>query len=134
VSPTKEVKRFGIREKLNPRYIGPCEVLERIGPIAYRLVLPPSPSGVHNVFHVSTLRRYIFDPTHILESTPVDLQEDLSFEEYPMKILAREVKWLRNREIPYVKILWSNHDEREATWELESVMLEHYPYLFSTES
>ncbi|OAY81215.1 Transposon Ty3-G Gag-Pol polyprotein [Ananas comosus] len=127
VSPTKGVKRFGIRGKLSPRFIGPYEVLERIGPVAYRLALLPNLSGVHNVFHVSTLRRYVFDPTHILESTPVDLQEDLSFEEHPVRILAREVKRLRNREIPYVKILWSNHEEREATWELESAMLEHYP-------
>nr|CAD1838725.1 unnamed protein product [Ananas comosus var. bracteatus] len=80
VSPTKGVKRFGIRGKLSPRFIGPYEVLERIGPVAYRLALPPILSGVHNVFHVSTLRKYVFDPTHILESTPVDLQEDLSFE------------------------------------------------------
>nr|CAD1827470.1 unnamed protein product [Ananas comosus var. bracteatus] len=134
VSPTKGVRRFGIRGKLSPRFIGPYEVLERIGPVAYRLALPPNLSGVHNVFHVSTLRKYVFDPTHILESTPVDLRENLSFEEHPVRILAREVKRLRNREIPYVKILWSNHDEREATWELESAMQEHYPYLFSTES
>nr|CAD1831713.1 unnamed protein product [Ananas comosus var. bracteatus] len=132
--PTKGVKRFGIRGKLSPRFIGPYEVLERIGPVAYRLALSPNLSGVHNVFHVSTLRKYVFDPTHILESTPVDLQEDLSFEEHPVRILAREVKRLRNREIPYVKILWSNHEEREATWELESAMQERYPYLFSTES
>nr|CAD1818599.1 unnamed protein product [Ananas comosus var. bracteatus] len=134
VSLTKGVRRFGIRGKLSPRFIGPYEVLERIGPVAYRLALPPSLSGVHNVFHVSTLRKYVFDSTHILESTPVDLQEDLSFEEHPVRILAREVKRLRNREIPYVKILWSNHEEREATWELESAMQEHYPYLFSMES
>ncbi|XP_020090401.1 uncharacterized protein LOC109711662 [Ananas comosus] len=109
-------------------------MLERIGPAAYWLALPPNLSGVYNVFQVSTLRKYVFDPTLLLENTPVELREDLSFEEHPVEILAREVKRLQNREIPYVKILWSNHDEQEATWELESAMLEHYPYLFSTES
>nr|CAD1842385.1 unnamed protein product [Ananas comosus var. bracteatus] len=71
--------------------------------------------------------------THVLEAIPVELREDLSFEEQPVKILAREVKKLRNRKIPYVKILWSNHGEREATWELESPLLERYPHLFQME-
>ena len=71
VSPTKGVKRFGLRGKLAPRYIGPFEILERIGAIAYRLALPPSLSGVHDVFHVSMLRRYVPDPTHVLADIPV---------------------------------------------------------------
>nr|CAD1839635.1 unnamed protein product [Ananas comosus var. bracteatus] len=118
----------------DPRFIGPYEILERVGPVPYRLALPPNLSGVHNVFHVSVLRKYIFDPTHVLDATPLELQEDLSFEEQPLRILAREVKRLRNREIPYVKVLWSNHDEREATWELESALRERYPHLFQMEA
>nr|CAD1836460.1 unnamed protein product [Ananas comosus var. bracteatus] len=134
VSSTKGIKRFGIREKLIPRFIGPYEVLERIGPVAYQLALPPNLLGMHNVFHVSALRKYIFDPAHVLDVTPVELRKDLSFEERPVRILAREVKRLRNRDIPYVKVLWSNHDEREATWELESALQELYPHLFQMET
>nr|CAD1833852.1 unnamed protein product [Ananas comosus var. bracteatus] len=114
VSPTRGIRRFGIWGKLSPRYIGPYEVLERVGPIAYRLALPPNLSGVHNVFYVSVLRKYIHDPAHVLDATLLELREDLSFEEQPVKILAHEVKKLRNRDIPYVKILWSNNGEQEA--------------------
>nr|CAD1832699.1 unnamed protein product [Ananas comosus var. bracteatus] len=120
--------------KLSPQFIGPYEVLERVGPVAYRLALPPNLSGVHNVFHVSVLRKYIHDPAHVLDATPLELRDDLSFEEQPLRIVAHEVKRLRNREIPYVKVLWSNHDEREATWELESALRERYPHLFQMEA
>ena len=133
VSPTRGIKRFGVRGKLSPRFIGPYKILERVGPVAYRLALPPNLSGVHNVFHVSVLRRYIHDPAHVLDAVPVELREDLSFEEQPLKILAREVKKLRNRDIPYVKVLWSNHRERKATCELESTLRERYPHLFQME-
>nr|CAD1839642.1 unnamed protein product [Ananas comosus var. bracteatus] len=92
------------------------------------------PIGSTQCFHVSVLRKYIFDPTHVLDATPLELRDDLSFEEQPVRILAREVKKLRNRDIPYVKVLWSNHDEREATWELESALQERYPHLFQMES
>nr|CAD1821630.1 unnamed protein product [Ananas comosus var. bracteatus] len=105
VSPTRGIKRFRIRGKLSPRFIGPYEILERVGPVAYRLALPPNLSGVHNIFHVLVLRKYIFDPTHVLDATPMELRDDLSFEEQPVRILAREVKKLRNRDIPYVKVL-----------------------------
>nr|CAD1822944.1 unnamed protein product [Ananas comosus var. bracteatus] len=134
VSPTGGIRRFGIRDKLSPRFIRPYEILERVGPVAYRLALPPNLSGVHNVFHVSVLRKYIFDPTHVLDATPLELREDLSFEELPVRILTREVRKLRNRDIPYVKVLWSNHGERKATWELESALQERYPHLFQIES
>nr|CAD1824770.1 unnamed protein product [Ananas comosus var. bracteatus] len=82
---------------------------------SYRLALPPNLSGVHNVFHVSVIRKYIFDPAHVLDATPLELRKDLSFEEQPVRILARKEWKLRNWDIPYVKVLWSNHEEREAT-------------------
>nr|CAD1823682.1 unnamed protein product [Ananas comosus var. bracteatus] len=110
---------FGVRGKLSPRYIGPYEVLERIGTVAYRLALPPKLASVHNVFHVSNLRKYVHDLEHVLVYKPPELQKDMSYEEFPVMILAREVRKLRNREIPYVKVRWSNHSDREATWELE---------------
>nr|CAD1832707.1 unnamed protein product [Ananas comosus var. bracteatus] len=124
------VKRFGVRGKLSPRYIRPYKVLERIGAVAYRLALPPKHADVHNVFHVSNLRKYIHDPEHAMLYEPPELQEDLSYEEFSVMIIAREVRKLRNREIPYVKIRWSNHDDREATWELEDLMRKHHPHLF----
>nr|CAD1827328.1 unnamed protein product [Ananas comosus var. bracteatus] len=130
VSPMRGVKRFGMRGKLSPRYVGPYEILDRVGPVAYRLALPPRLAGVHNVFHVSTLRKYVSNPTHVLQYEPPELQEDMSYEEFPVRILAHKERKLRNRAIAYVKVQWSNHAEREATWELESKMHEEYPYLF----
>nr|CAD1842491.1 unnamed protein product [Ananas comosus var. bracteatus] len=90
----------------------------------------PRLAGIHDVFHVSALRRYIFDPSHVIDFTPLEIGEDLNYEERQLRILARETKELRNRVIPYVKVQWSNHEEREATWEPETVMRESYSYLF----
>nr|CAD1827604.1 unnamed protein product [Ananas comosus var. bracteatus] len=130
VSPMRGVKQFGVRGKLSPRYIGPYEVLERICAVAYRLALPPKLADVHNVFHISNLRKYIHDPEHALLCEPPKLQEDMSYEEFPVSIIALEVRKLRNREISCVKVRWSNHDDREATWELKDVMKAHHPHLF----
>ena len=101
------------------RFIGPYEVIEQIGPVAYRLALPLTLEGVHNVFHVSMLKRYRSDPTHILKEQPVELKENLSYKEAPMAILARDQKVLRNKVIPLVKVLWKNHSQQEAIWEQE---------------
>jgi len=87
LSPWKGVVRFGKRGKLSPRYIGPYEILERVGPVAYRIALPPELSRMHDVFHVSMLRKYISDPSHVLESQPVELRFDLSYVEQPVQIL-----------------------------------------------
>ncbi|XP_060960922.1 uncharacterized protein LOC115723637 [Cannabis sativa] len=99
------VMRFGVKGKLAPRYIGPFEVIERIGEVAYRLNLPGRLGHVHNVFHVSMLRKYTPDPSHVIEYEAIPLQVDVTYEEQPVKILARELKVLRNREIPVVKVL-----------------------------
>ncbi|GKV24406.1 hypothetical protein SLEP1_g34021 [Rubroshorea leprosula] len=130
VSPTKGVVRFGIRGKLSPRFIGPFEILERVGEVAYRLALPPNLSEVHNVFHVSMLRKYVPDLSHVIEHVPIQLREDLSYEEQPICIVDRKEQVLRRRVIPYVKIQWSNHTEREATWELEEDARKKYPQHF----
>ncbi|KAA0065587.1 ty3-gypsy retrotransposon protein [Cucumis melo var. makuwa] len=99
VAPMKGVLRFEKKGKLSPCFVRPFEVLERIGPVAYRLVLPPSLFAVHAVFHVSMLRRYVADPTHVVDFEPLQISENLSYEEQPVEILAREVKKLRSREI-----------------------------------
>ncbi|XP_038989917.1 uncharacterized protein LOC120113176 [Phoenix dactylifera] len=124
VSPTKGVMRFGIRGKLSPRYVGPFEILKRVGAVAYKLALPPSLSGVHNVFHVSMLRKYIPDISHVVEVAPLQFREDLTYPEQPVRVVDIREQVLRRRTISYVKIQWSNHSEREATWELEDEMKE----------
>ncbi|KAK8578800.1 hypothetical protein V6N12_069144 [Hibiscus sabdariffa] len=91
--------------ELSPRYISPFEVLEKVGPVAYRLALPPKFGKIHNVFHVSMLRRYRSDPSHVLEPEEVELNPDLSYEEEPVMILDREVKRLRNKNVSLVKVL-----------------------------
>ncbi|KAL0554093.1 hypothetical protein IC582_008004 [Cucumis melo] len=130
VAPMKGVLRFAKKGKLSPRLVGPFEILERIGPVAYRLALPPSFAPVHDVFHISMLRKYVADPTHVVDFEPLQISENLSYEEHPVKVLAREVKKLRSREIPLVKILWQNHGVEEATWEKEEDMRAQYPELF----
>ncbi len=80
------------------------EILERIGPVAYRVALPPRLAGTHDVFHVSVFRKYVSHPSHVIDFTSLELEEDMSYQEYPMRILAHETKELRNRVIPFVKI------------------------------
>lgn len=130
VSPYKRVMRFGNKGKLAPRHIGPFEVLQRIGKVAYKLALPPRMDKVHDVFHVSMLQKYVSDPSHILSLEDVDLVENLVYEERPVQILDRKVKELRNKSIPLVKVLWRNHKVEEATWETEQDMQNRYPELF----
>ncbi|KAA0065812.1 ty3-gypsy retrotransposon protein [Cucumis melo var. makuwa] len=127
VAPMKGVLRFERRGKPSPRFVGPFEILERIGPVAYRLALPPSLSIVHDVFHVSMLRKYVPDPSHVVDNEPLEIDENLSYTEQPVEVLAREVKMLRNKEIPLVKVLCRNHRIEEATWEREDDMRARYP-------
>ena len=96
--------RFGNKGKLSPRYIGPYEITEKIGPLAYRLALPPELSRIHDVFHLSVLRRYRSDPSHVLKDSEVTLSENLCYVEESVKIVDRRIKQLRQREIPMVKI------------------------------
>ncbi|EOY14027.1 Gag protease polyprotein [Theobroma cacao] len=126
----KGVIRFAKWGKLNPRYIGSFRIIERIGPIAYKLELPLELDWIHNVFHVSMLKKYVPDPSHILETPPIELHEDLKFEVQPVRILDQKDQVLRNKSIPMVKILWKNARVEEMTWEVEHQMRNQYPYLF----
>ena len=101
--------------KLSPRFIGPYEILERVGPVAYSLALPPELAKLHYVLHVSMLRRYRSDPSHILPVQDIKVQEDFTFEEVPKAILDREIRQLRNKKVPLVKVLWQHHGMEEAT-------------------
>ena len=91
--------------KLSPRFIGPYEVIEKVSPVVYKLALPLELEKIHNVFHVSMLRRYMLDPSHIVSSETIELRPDLTYKEESIEILAREVKELRKKRIPLVKVL-----------------------------
>ncbi|KAJ8749273.1 hypothetical protein K2173_018753 [Erythroxylum novogranatense] len=127
VSPMKGVVRFGKRGKLNPIYIGPFEILERVGNVSYRLALPPHLSYVHPVFHISMLRKYIPDPSHVLQTPEVNIAENLSYEEIPVAIIDRQIRKLRNKEITMIKVQWQNQRIEECIWETKESMRTRYP-------
>ncbi|XP_057540678.1 uncharacterized protein LOC130818528 [Amaranthus tricolor] len=123
--------RFGKKGKLSPKFIGPYEVTEKVGKVAYRLALPNELGKVHDVFHISQLQRYIPDKSHVLDPEPLDLDENLSYEEKPIKIIDSKVRSTRRKDIKMVKVLWANQRTQEATWETEVSMREKYPHLFA---
>ncbi|XP_063949873.1 uncharacterized protein LOC135152720, partial [Daucus carota subsp. sativus] len=124
VSPWKGLSRFGKKGKLSPRYVGPFEILRRVGKVAYELALPPQMEHIHNVFHVSMLKKYNPDSKHVIEYEPIELEADLSYVERPVEILDRREKVLRNKVVNLVRVLWRNPKVEESTWELESDMRE----------
>ncbi|KAL4388700.1 hypothetical protein GQ457_09G027640 [Hibiscus cannabinus] len=130
VSPWKKVMRFGRKGKLSPRYIGSYEIVERVGSVAYRLLLPPELERIHDVFHVSMLRKYRSDPSHVMPVEEIELNPDLSYDEEPVEILASDSKVLRGRTIELVKVKWRHRGVEEATWERKEDMMEQFPYLF----
>ena len=128
----EENSTFWSESKLSPRFIGPYEILERIGPVANCLALPPELAKLHNVLLVSMLRRYRSDESHILPVQEIQVQEGLSYDEKSKAILPREVKQLRNKQVLLVKVLLQHHGREEATWESEKTMKTQYPQLFTT--
>ena len=134
VTPMKGTHRFGIKGKLAPRYIGPFRILARRGEVAYQLELPPNLSQVQDVFHVSQLRRCFKDPIRAVDHEVLELQEDLSYQEYPIRILDQAARRTRQKAIKFLKVQWSNHSEDEATWEQEDRLREEYPAFFQTSS
>ncbi|XP_070032912.1 uncharacterized protein [Nicotiana tomentosiformis] len=132
VSHMKGVIQFGKRGKLSPRFIGPYEILDRVGAVAYRLALTHELSFIHPVFHVSMLRKCISDSSQVLEAPAIPLDGKLSYKEEPMAIVDRQVRELRSKEIEFVKVLWRNHIVEDATWEIEDVMRVKHPHLFQS--
>ncbi|XP_050123970.1 uncharacterized protein LOC126601320 [Malus sylvestris] len=108
--------------ELSPRYIGLYQIIERVGEVDYPLELPPELSKVHNVSHVSMLRRYVSDPSHVIPPQPLEINPDLTYNEVPVTILDWKDKVLRNKTVRMVKVLWKNHSVKEATWEMEERM------------
>ncbi|KAL8252150.1 hypothetical protein R6Q59_035843 [Mikania micrantha] len=134
VSPWKGVVRFAKKGKLAPRYVGPFEIIECIGPVAYMLNLPDELSGVHDVFHVSNLKKCLADETLIIPVEEIQLDEHLRFVEEPLEIMDRKVKQLRRSRIPIVKVRWNSKCGPEFTWEREDHMKYKYPQLFTKEA
>ncbi|CAN6712755.1 unnamed protein product [Malus baccata var. baccata] len=130
LSPWKGVVRFGKKRKLYPRYIESYQIVEQVGEVAYQRVLPQKLARVHNVFHVSMLRRYVSDPSHVIPSQPLEINLDFTYYEVPMTILDCNDKVMRNKTVRMVKVLWRNHSVEEATSETAERMRDMYPRLF----
>ena len=125
--------RFGKRGKLSPRFIGPFEILERVGTVAYRLALPPSMSGVNEVFHISMLPRYTLDPAHVVNWGEIEVDTDGTFEEEPVCIVDSRDQVLGRKTVRLVRMLWQHRGVEESTWERKDTMLATYPFLFRDE-
>ena len=131
--PKRGVVRFGKHGKLSLRFIGPFEVLERVGTVAYRLALPPSMIGFHEVFHISMLRKYTPDPAHVVDWGQIEVDTDGTFEEGPMCILDSRDQVLRRKTVRLVRMLWRHYGVDESKWEREDTMRATYPFLFRDE-
>jgi hypothetical protein len=130
VTPVTGVGRALKSKKLALRFIGPYQISERVGTVAYRVALPPHLSNLRDVIHVSQLWKYVADPSHVIPRDDVQVRDNLMIETLPGRIEGREVKKLRDKEIPLVKVVWEGAASESLTWELESKMLESYPDLF----
>ena len=130
VMPKRGVVRFGKHGKLSPRFIGPFEILERVGTIAYRLALPPSMTGVHEVFHVSMLPKYTPDLAHVVDWGQIEVDTDGTFEEGPVCILDSRDQVLQRKTVRLVRVLWQQFGVEESMWEHEDTMRATYPFLF----
>jgi hypothetical protein len=130
VSPIRGTRRFQVRGKLAPRYIGPFKILKRVGAVAYKLQLPEEMSGVHDVFHVSQLRKCLQVPEQRIDQDTIDLQDDLRYQEVPVKILDTVTRKTRRTAARFCRVQWSRHSEAEATWEREDALRKEFPHLF----
>jgi hypothetical protein len=131
VSPTKGVQRFGIKGKLAPRYVGPFEITEACGPVAYRLRLPSQLAAIRDVFHISQLKKCIKVPTEILEQQAIEIEPDLSYVEQPNQILDTKERVTRRKRLKMYKILWDHHTIDEATLETEDYLQKNFPEFLS---
>ncbi|PKU60269.1 uncharacterized protein LOC110114355 [Dendrobium catenatum] len=126
----KGISRFGQSGKLSPRFIGPFEIIERVGQVAYKLALPSDMSEIHNVFHVSMLRKWVTDENQRVLKKDIELQKDLTYVEESEMILDRDVRKLRTRMIPFVQVKWKHRSIKHATWEREAELKQRFPHLF----
>jgi hypothetical protein len=122
VSPMKGVRRFGIKGKLAPRYIGLYHIIDKYGPTPYQVELPATLSGVHNVHHVFQLKRCLKLLTDVVIDDTIPLEPDLTYKTYPIKVLDQQDRVTRNTTTQFYKIQWNNHSKDEATWEYEEFL------------
>ena len=106
ITPTTGTDRAMKVKKLSPYFLGPFQILKRVGSVAYQMALPPNLSNLHDVFHVSQLRKYHSDPSHLLELENIQLREDLTFNLPLSRVVDRGVKQLKNKTVPLVKVAW----------------------------
>jgi hypothetical protein len=134
VSPLRGMRRFKVMGKLSPRFIGPFMIFRRVGEMAYQLELPDSLFDVHKAFHVSQLKKCLCVPEEKLTMEELSVQGDLTYTEYPIKILDTLTRVTKNKVIKMCKVQWSDHGEDEATWEREEELRIDFPHLFSSPS
>jgi len=126
------VNRFRVKGKLAPRYIGLFPIINRCGQDAYRLKLPKRLSGVHNVFHVSQLKKCLPVPDQVQVFEDVELEPSLSYAEYPIRVLDQKDRVTRRTTTKWYKVQWSQHSEEEATWESEDYLMENFPEFYAS--
>jgi hypothetical protein len=126
-SPMKVIRRFGIKGKLAPRYIGPYPIIDKYGPTSYQVELPAKLSGVQNVFYVSQLKRCLNPPTDVVIEDTIPLEPDLMYKAYLIEVLDQQDRVTRNKTTRFYKIQWNGHSEDEATWEREEFLRANYP-------
>jgi hypothetical protein len=129
VSPMKGVQRFGVKKKLAPRYVGPYQIIEKSGRVAYKLQLPLELSAIFNVFHVSQLK-CLRVPEERVKTRDIKIESDLAYEEKPVQVLDTKERVTRSQVIKFHKVMWSNHSERDATWKKEDYLREVYPAFY----
>jgi hypothetical protein len=134
MSPLRGMRRFNVKGKLSPHFIGPFRVFRRVGGMTYQLELPDNISYVHDVFHVSQLKKCLRVPKEQLPMEDLSVQEDLTYAEYPIKILDTLTRVTRNKVIKMCKLQWSHHGEDEATWEREEELRIDFPHIFPRSS
>ena len=127
VSPIRGMRRFKVKGKLSPRFIGPFLILKRVGEVAYQLELPNHLADVHNVFHVSQLKKCLRVPDRTVEVTDVVLEPDLTYSEHPIRVLDQKDRVTRRKTLKFYKIHWNQHSEDEATWETQDFLDKNFP-------
>ncbi|GKD99781.1 hypothetical protein Tco_1387765 [Tanacetum coccineum] len=129
VSPWKGVVHFGKRGNLNPSYVGPFKVIERVRTVAYKLELPQQLSQVHNTFHVSNLKKCLSDESLVIPLEELLVDDKLHFVEEPVEVMDREIKQMKRSHIPIIKVRWNSKRGPEFTWEREDQFKQKYPHL-----
>jgi hypothetical protein len=126
----KSLIKFGRGDKISPRFMGPFEIMERKGPVAYQLALPDSLRHMHDVFHVSVLRHYIHDPTHVIDMSYFQVYDEGTLMVEPIRILDHRIRQLWHRIVDQVKVQWDNYSPHSVTWDDAYDMCQQFPFLF----